>query len=126
MPTNLQIERQYAELVLGEVFVRLKAKLARQGGDPRILEDPVKWVRDVLHHDPWEKQEEVIRSVFENARTTVRSCHGVGKTFIAADVAEAFFHAYDDAIVITTAPTQRQVSKILWGYLRGAPAHHRR
>ncbi len=71
-----------------------------------------------LRLDAWDKQLEIAESVFVNPRTTVASGHGVGKTWISAGIALAFLHAWDNAVVVTTAPVKRQVETVLWGYIR--------
>lgn len=53
-------------------------------------------------------------SVFANRITAVASCHGIGKSWIAARIAQAFFDTYPGSTVITTAPTFRQVRRVLW------------
>lgn len=62
----------------------------------------------------WSKQLEIAESVRDNRVTTVRSCHGVGKSYIAACIALWYISAHPDSIVVTTAPTWRQVKDILW------------
>ena len=68
----------------------------------------------------WSKQEEIILSVRDNRYTTVRACHDVGKTYIAARTALWFLHSHPQSIVVTTAPTMRQVENLLWRELRAA------
>ncbi len=68
----------------------------------------------------WEKQEEIILSVRDNRYTTVRACHDVGKTYIAARTALWFLYSHPQSIVVTTAPTMRQVENLLWRELRAA------
>lgn len=60
------------------------------------------------------KQIDIVRSVMVNRVTTVRSCHAAGKSFTAACTAIWFLMAYPESIVVTTAPTWRQVKDILW------------
>ncbi len=89
------------------------------GGITRSLrdkyrQDPLGFSRDILGNDPYSTQEEIINSVRDNARTSVRSCHGVGKTWSAADIALWFLSCYVPSTVVTTAPTSRQVRDILW------------
>lgn len=60
------------------------------------------------------KQLEIVQSVMNNRVTTVRSCHAAGKSFTAACTAIWFLMAYPESIVVTTAPTWRQVKDILW------------
>jgi len=86
----------------------------------RIKTDPEFFVREILGENLWSKQREIMLSVRDNKRTGVRSCHGAGKSFIAARVALQFLYGNPYAIVATTAPTFRQVEKVLWQELRRA------
>ncbi len=85
-----------------------------------IRSDPVVFLDSALGCTHWSKQDLIIRSTFANQRTTVKSCHGIGKTYIAARIAKAFLFAYKNSVVITTAPTFRQVENILWREMRSA------
>jgi len=76
--------------------------------------NPVYFLTDVLGVKPWEKQEQIIESVRDNANTVVASGHGVGKTFISACTTLWFLCSHHMSRVITTAPTNRQVESILW------------
>jgi len=62
----------------------------------------------------WSKQREILRSVSEHERTAVKSCHGPGKTHTAAQAAIWFLCTRKPSEVVTTAPTWRQVEKLLW------------
>lgn len=84
----------------------------------RALTDPEWWVRSVLGHTPWSKQIEILESVRDNRATAVKSCHGAGKSFSAADVALWYLYTHRPSIVLTTAPTDRQVKGILWKEIR--------
>lgn len=64
----------------------------------------------------WAGQKEVFDSVVENTYTLVLSGNGVGKTFLAAIVALWLY--YRGYAVITTAPTARQVTELLWAEIR--------
>lgn len=75
---------------------------------------------ELLQSYLWEKQREIIRSVFTRQRTTVKSCNGSGKTFIAARSAISYLIAHMDSIVFTTAPTRLQVYNNMWREIRGA------
>lgn len=78
-------------------------------------EDPVFFVKHVLGINTlWEKQEEILMSVRDNKNTSVRSCHGAGKSFVSASTVVWFLVTHPYSIVITTAPTGRQVKEILW------------
>lgn len=74
----------------------------------------------------WSKQKEIMEAVQRGRtdpryrRTAVRSCHGVGKSYVAAMVAAWWLdvHPAGEAYVVTTAPTYAQVRAILWRYIR--------
>ena len=88
----------------------------------RAQANPVWWVSQVLGDSLWAAQKKIIESVRDNRTTTVRSCHGVGKSFIASRCALWFLMTHPGSIVITTAPTERQVRGILWKEIRSAHA----
>lgn len=80
-----------------------------------VQSDPVWFCETVLGLHLWSKQREIIESVRDNPRTAVRSSHGVGKTTTAAAAVLWFLAAFrDEAIVLTTAPTDFQVKDLLW------------
>src|SRR5262245_39899139 len=71
----------------------------------------------------WPHQQDILNSVWTYERTSVSSCHSIGKDFTAALVALTFLEVFDPSIVITTAPTDRQVRLLLWGEIA---AHYNR
>lgn len=75
---------------------------------------PHLFVRDVIGDTIWSMQDEIVKSVFINKITAVKTCNSVGKSFIAARVALTFLSLYEGSIVVTTAPTWRQVKDVLW------------
>jgi phage terminase large subunit len=80
-----------------------------------IRRDPVGASRYMFDFDPWSMQRRIIRSVWRYPRTAVRSGNGVGKTAITFGViGPAFLLAHPDSIVVTTAPTWRQVKQLGW------------
>jgi phage terminase large subunit len=86
----------------------------------RLQTDPVFFSKEILRAELWGKQKEVIESVRINKRTTVRSCHGAGKSFVAARTILWFLYSFPKSKVITTAPSYRQVKDILWREIRKA------
>jgi hypothetical protein len=84
----------------------------------RYQGDPVAFVREVLGGDPWEKQLEILAALRDSDRVTVRSCHGVGKTYVAACAVLWRLHCFRPSIVLTTAPGHRQVKDVLWRQIR--------
>lgn len=83
--------------------------------------DPVGFARDVLGFTAWSKQREIMESVRDHQRTAVRSCHGIGKSTTAAQIALWFLATHGPSCrVITTAPTWVQVKGHLWRPIREA------
>ena len=79
---------------------------------------PVDFAREVLGVTLWSKQEEVLNALPHNRRVAVKSANGMGKGFCAAVAVLWFLYYHDQAIVLTTAPTFRQVRHILWRQIR--------
>lgn len=84
------------------------------------LRDPEYFTRKILNKTLWGVQAEILKSVRDNPRTAVRSCHGIGKTFTAAMCILWFLYTHPKAIVLSTAPTWRQVEKLIWKEIRSA------
>jgi hypothetical protein len=78
----------------------------------------VDFVREMLGRNPWKKQEDIINDVFKYKYVGVASCNAAGKSDVASDIVLAFLLLYPNSIVITTAPTWRQVKDVLWRYIR--------
>jgi hypothetical protein len=80
--------------------------------------NPVAFATDVLGAKPWSKQIDIMNSVRDYEKTAVRSCNGIGKTHVSALIVLWFLYCFPPAIVITTAPTWRQVEGLLWKEIR--------
>lgn len=109
------------------VFDRIKQEIFGRGLDAPVEErtdeypdDVSEFTNDVLGVQLWDKQLEIGYSVATHARTSVRSCHASGKSFSAARFVIWFLHRNPGSIVITTAPTARQVRHVLWRNIRSA------
>ena len=81
-------------------------------------ENPVLFVREHLGVRPWRKQEEILNAIAEHNYVAVRSCNGSGKTFTAALATIWWLASHEEAIVVTTAPSERQVKNLLWREIR--------
>ncbi len=102
------------------------------GGNPTpeeiaeaLRESPVGFARAYLGVRLWSKQEEVLKAVRDNRRVAVKAGNGLGKGFTAAVAVLWFLSCHAPAIVLTTAPTARQVRHVLWreiGRLHGNAA----
>ena len=84
------------------------------------VQDPSFFTEKILNKKLWSIQAEILHSVQNNMRTAVRSCHGIGKTFTAAICILWFLYTHKKAIVLSTAPTWRQVEKLIWKEIRSA------
>lgn len=82
--------------------------------------NPAAWAQDKLGAHLWSKQQAIAGSVAVNRRTAVKSCHGVGKSWTAGMLACWWIdtHPPGEAIVVSTAPTAKQVSAVLWEEIR--------
>lgn len=90
----------------------------RSGADPQLAEysaEPARFAREVLKSEPWDGQERILAAVRDDVQTTVRSSHGVGKTWVAAAAGLWWCYCHRPSLVLTTAPTARQVEAQLWG-----------
>ena len=79
---------------------------------------PVEFARDILGVELWDKQAEVLSALPDNQRVAVKSGNGLGKGFCASVAVLWFLHTHDPAIVLSTAPTFRQVQHVLWRQIR--------
>lgn len=78
--------------------------------------DPTRWANDKLGIELWSMQQTIIESVRDNPKTAVHTCHQVGKSLCAA-VAACWFidvHPPGTAFVLSSAPTNPQITAILW------------
>lgn len=101
--------KRLGNLLMDESTEALESKIRLQ-----YASDPNFFCEDFLGVHLWEKQKEILESVRDNERTTVRSCNSAGKTFTAACAVLWFLKSFIPSTVVTTAPTARQVRDILW------------
>ena len=79
---------------------------------------PEEFARDNLGVELWHKQKEVLAALPDNQRVAVKSGNGLGKGFCASVAVLWFLYTHDPAIVLSTAPTFRQVQHVLWRQIR--------
>lgn len=84
--------------------------------DRPLPTDPVTWYREEADGYLWSKQREIARSIVEHKTTLVPACHSSGKTRLAAVIAGYWIaaHPIGEALVVSTAPSDDQVEKLLW------------
>lgn len=86
----------------------------------RAQTDPEWWMTTALGSKPWSMQLEIIDGLINHREVAVKSCHSAGKSWTAARAILWFSCCFPHSIVITTAPTDRQVRNILWREIRVA------
>jgi phage terminase large subunit len=79
---------------------------------------PVRFLTEVLKESPWTKQAQIAQALADQRRVTVRSCNGAGKTWLASRLVLWFLYSRPGSVVVTTAPTWRQVKDQIWRYIR--------
>lgn len=84
------------------------------------IKDDVDRIEFFYNCELWSKQKDIVRSVYENKVTAVRSCHSSGKSFISARIALDFLLTHPDSKVLTTGPSWTQVKEILWREINSA------
>lgn len=97
--------------------LRLKSKKAIYKRDPEA------WYADVMGGYWWSKQKEIVWSFADPDKaltmTVVKSCNGIGKTRLAADLATWMVAVFDpmETSIITTAPIFKQIGTGLFRYI---------
>jgi phage terminase large subunit len=80
----------------------------------KCQEDPVFFSEKVLGVTLWAKQKEILLSIKEHPNTIVVSCNAAGKTFTMAVALLWWLYTKKNSLVVTTAPTFRQIKSVLW------------
>lgn len=108
IPTPLPTTLAAAQLELDQI----EAELTRR----RWAADPSDWAHEKLHDVLWSGQCRILNAVRDHRRVAAATCHSVGKSYSAALLSAWWLdtHKHGEAFVITTAPTDVQVERILW------------
>jgi hypothetical protein len=92
----------------------------------RFAEDPEGFIRylepDIVITG---QQITILESVKDKRVTNVAACHGLGKTYLSGWLVLWAVFAVR-SLVISTAPTHRQVTKLLWGVVRRLYDKHKK
>ena len=86
----------------------------------RMQLHPEIFIREVLGDRLDENQNKIVKAISDFDRVAVASCHSIGKTFVTARLALWFLYCFPFSFVLTTAPTDRQVTYLLWGEITKA------
>lgn len=84
--------------------------------DHPFKDDIAGWANTRLDEHMTADQRAITESVLAHRYTATQSCHDVGKSFTAARIADWWIdvHPPGEALVVTTAPTWKQVRAVLW------------
>ncbi len=81
---------------------------------PEYKWDPVGFMTQILGVEPWICQREIAELVRDHPRVSVAACYASGKTFLAACLVLWWLFTRPSCLVVSTAPTGRQVKELLW------------
>jgi hypothetical protein len=83
--------------------------------------DPNFFAREVLGHDHWQIPQQILAGLAKpHARVAVKACNAASKTFVAGDA--VLWWTVAGRITLTTSPTFRQVSRVMWPQIRSTYA----
>ena len=99
---------------------RLKKKLSRVKTARDFADDPVGYAEQILGITSlWDEQKRILQSLLKPPhRSLVKAGHGVGKTYLAAIAVSWWYDSHDPGVVISTAPSHREVCDLLWSEIR--------
>lgn len=80
--------------------------------------DPILFAYEILGVVLQGWQREFAEAIRDNARVSAAGGRKIGKDFTVAVIALWWYASFDDARVIITAPTSRQIDRILWREIR--------
>ena len=81
---------------------------------PRYADDPLGFCREILGVELWSRQIDIMLAVRDHDRVAVKSGRRVSKSHSIAILALWWYCTRDDARVILSSTTARQVDAILW------------
>ena len=91
-----------------------------RAGALKLLRSPPRFINRVLGATMWDTQRDIAQAIADHRRVAVKACHASGKTHVAARIVIWWITAFKDAIAITTAPTWKQVERVMWGHIHTA------
>lgn len=91
----------------------------RQAQAEKFYNDPAAWAEYMLGVTLWSKQQNIATSLVNNKNVAVKAGHGVGKSMLVAVLVCWWIDTRGaDAFVASTAPSQAQISAIVWREIR--------
>lgn len=94
-------------------------EVERRGDSEKYYNDPSAWSEYMLGIKLWSKQAEIGQDLVHNRNVAVKAAHGTGKSWLVAILICWWIDTrYPNAFVASTAPSQAQISAIVWRYIR--------
>lgn len=105
---------------MSSLWERLASELSASGSRPRVGMSYAQFCREVLGVHPWKKQREIANAIGRGDRSVyVYAAHGVGKTHCLASIVCWALSCWDPVpVIVSSAPTFRQVRDQLWREIR--------
>jgi len=109
--------------VFGEIASLAFDELRQKSKNRTYVRDPEAWLHDVLGKAWWSKQSEIAALVTDpsvsHTYTLVKSCNGVGKSYIGGDLATWMVATHDpmETTVLLTAPVFKQIKTVVFRYI---------
>lgn len=104
----------FVELGMQQVVLALSRATGIRFPDPYWWDHPIEFWERILGCKPWSRQAELIKAVPRYKRVACKSGRRTSKSKSAAGIALNFYSGFEDARVIMTSTTARQVDAILW------------
>lgn len=86
----------------------------QQAADLERLREAKTFIRSILKEDPYDLQDAIIDALESHNRVAIKGCHSAGKSRVIAAYCIYYLLKYPDSIVLTTAPTEGQVQRLMW------------
>lgn len=83
------------------------------------MRGPIEFQQSILRRKLWKRQREISFAVATKSSVSVKGCHGSGKTFTVAGIVPYEILSSEEKVVLTIAPTLRQV-KLMWNEIETA------
>lgn len=107
---------------LGGVVASAMGEMQNKRLQSLYQKDFIAWQSDVLGLRTYKRMEEICNEALfgEKNRTAIKSSNGVSKTFQISSMIQWAGSAFDvgETLSIITAPSQDQVKRAIWGYMK--------
>jgi len=100
--------------------IKAKSQLSEIDLIKKAQAEPLWWMSECCGWYLWEKQQEIVQALITHDRVAVPAAFGVGKTFLAGRIVPYWLNTRPKSIIVTTAPTARQVKDLLWAEIKDA------